>query len=79
MILKEYSAVAVVTKLVRIWLTDKLHALVSVLSWGSSGPPGSDGEVKRSEPVKFLTQLYRKKDHYSKLFKTVHAVAVLWK
>ncbi len=31
MILKEYSAVAVVTKLVRIWLTDKLHALISVL------------------------------------------------
>ncbi len=31
MILKEYSVVAVVTKLVRIWLTDKLHALISVL------------------------------------------------
>ncbi len=31
MILKEYSAVAVVTKLVRIWLTDKQHALISVL------------------------------------------------
>ncbi len=29
MILKEYSAVAVVTK--RIWWTDKLHALISVL------------------------------------------------
>ncbi len=31
MILKECSAVAVVTKLVRIWLTDKLHAFISVL------------------------------------------------
>ncbi len=29
--LKEYSAVAVVTILVRIWLTDELHALISVL------------------------------------------------
>ncbi len=36
----------------------------------------SDGEVKRSEPVKLSTQLYRKKFHYSKLFKTVHAVAI---
>ncbi len=38
----------------------------------------SDGEVKHSEPVKFSTQLYRKKVHYAKLFKTVHAVAILW-
>ncbi len=38
----------------------------------------SDGKVKRSEPVKLSTQLYRKKVHYSKLFKTVHAVAILW-
>ncbi len=30
-ILKEYSAVVVVTKLLLIWLTDKLHALTSVL------------------------------------------------
>ncbi len=38
----------------------------------------SDVEVKRSEPVKLSTQLYRKKDYYSKFFKTVHAVAILW-
>ncbi len=31
MILKEYSAVAVVTKRVHIWLTDKLHTLIAVL------------------------------------------------
>ncbi len=31
MILKEYSAVAVVRKLVLIWLTDKQHALKAVL------------------------------------------------
>ncbi len=30
----------------------------------------SDGEVKRCESVKLSTQLYRKKVHYSKLFKT---------
>ncbi len=36
----------------------------------------SDGEVKRSEPVKLSTQLYREKVHYSKLFKTVHAVVI---
>ncbi len=35
----------------------------------------SDGEVKRSEPVKLL---YCEMVHYSKLFKTVHAVAILW-
>ncbi len=33
----------------------------------------SDGEVKRSEPMKLSTQLYRKKVHNSKLFKTAHA------
>ncbi len=38
----------------------------------------SDGEVRRSEPVKLSTQLYREKVHYSKLFKTVPAVATLW-
>ncbi len=38
----------------------------------------SDGEVKRSEPVKLSTQLYQEKVHDSKLFKTVHAVAILW-
>ncbi len=38
----------------------------------------SDGEVKRSEPMKLSTQLYRIKVHYSKLFKMVHAVAILW-
>ncbi len=37
----------------------------------------SDGEVKGSEPVKLSTQLYRKKVNYSKLFKTVHAEAIL--
>ncbi len=36
----------------------------------------SDGEVKCSEPVKLSTQLYRKKVHYSKLLKTVYAVAI---
>ncbi len=36
----------------------------------------SDGEVKRSEPMKLSTQLYRKKVHYSKCFKTVHAVVI---
>ncbi len=36
----------------------------------------SDGEVKRSAPVKFSTQLYQKKVHYSKLVKTVHTVAI---
>ncbi len=30
----------------------------------------SDGKVNRSEPVKRSTQLYRKKVHYLKLFKT---------
>ncbi len=30
----------------------------------------SDGEVRRSEPVKLSTQLYQEKVHYSKLFKT---------
>ncbi len=34
-----------------------------------------DGEVKRSEPAKLSTQ-YQKKVHYSKLFKTVYAVAI---
>ncbi len=29
----------------------------------------SDGEVKRSEPMKLSTQLYQKKVNYSKLFK----------
>ncbi len=38
----------------------------------------SDGEVKRSEPEKLSTQLYRKKVHYSELFKTLNAVAILW-
>ncbi len=38
----------------------------------------NDGEVKCSEPVKLSTQMYRKKVHYSKLFKTVHAEAILW-
>ncbi len=33
MILKEYTSVAVVTKLQDIRLTDKLHALISVLSF----------------------------------------------
>ncbi len=37
-----------------------------------------DGEVKRSEPVKLSTQLYQEMVHYLKLFKTVHAVAILW-
>ncbi len=36
----------------------------------------SDGEVKRSEPVKLSTQLYQKNINYLKLFKTVHAVAL---
>ncbi len=36
----------------------------------------SDGEEKRSGPVKLSTQLYQKKVHYSKLVKTVHAVAI---
>ncbi len=31
MILKQYSAVAVVTKRVHIWLTDKLHTHIAVL------------------------------------------------
>ncbi len=34
--------------------------------------------VEPSEPEKLSTQLYRKKVHYSKLFKMVHAVAILW-
>ncbi len=38
----------------------------------------SDGEVKRSEPMKLSTQLYQKKVHYSKLFKTVNPVTILW-
>ncbi len=38
----------------------------------------SDGEVKRSEPMKLSTQLYQVKVHYSKPFKMVHAVAILW-
>ncbi len=37
-------------------------------------PKTSDVEVKRSEPVKLSTKLYRKQVHYSELFKTVHAV-----
>ncbi len=40
------------------------------------GDLSSDGEVKRSEPVKLSTQLYQKKIYYSKIFKTVHAVAL---
>ncbi len=31
----------------------------------------SDGKVKRSEPVKLVENV-----HFSKLFKTVHAVAI---
>ncbi len=42
----------------------------------SSAGTGSDGEVKRSEPVKRSTQLYREKVNYSKRFKTVHAVSI---
>ncbi len=38
----------------------------------------SDDEVKRTKPVTLSTQLYRKKVHYSKLFKTVYAVSILW-
>ncbi len=43
---------------------------------GKKGDLNSDGEVKRSEPVKLSTQLYQKKIYYSKIFKTVHAVAL---
>ncbi len=38
----------------------------------------SGGEVKRSELEKLSTQLYRKKVYYSRLFKTIHVVAILW-
>ncbi len=36
----------------------------------------SNGEVKRSESATLSTQLFWKKVHYSKLFKTVYAVAI---
>ncbi len=41
-------------------------------------PSCSDGEVKRSETMMLSTQLYRENVHYSELFKTVHALAILW-
>ncbi len=46
--------------------------IFSVIYWFLT----SDGEVKRSEPAKLSSQLYRKKVHYSKLLKTVYAVTI---
>ncbi len=53
------------------------HGGGSVMAWGCMSAAGtgefiegSDDEVKGCEPVKLSTQLYRKRVHYSKLFKT---------
>ncbi len=63
------------------WATQELPILPTCLVYlPSVAHPvyTSDDEVKRFWASEALTQLYREKVYYSTLFKTVHAVAILW-